>query len=322
MLGTLLILVLGGHDAAAASLPIALAAVPVVVAGGGADRCRIPPAPDPGPVRARRVRAAMRARVGRVDLVRAALVGVALLLAAPAAARGATWVWPVHGPVLARFAYDARTPFARGQRRGIDLGAPAGTPVVAACPGRVRFAGSVGTAGRAVSTACGAYVVSYLHLDRIATRRGARLSAGDPLGTVGTTGRRHERPPHLAFGVRLVTDRWGYVDPCASSGTIERPRPPWHRSEGEGRRHRSAPRRRASGAPPRGRPSGGPRRPRRHTHRPHRACRSARSGSPSVLALALAAVGAPLAGVRLARRRRARRTVTRPASLAGRMANW
>jgi hypothetical protein len=32
MLGTLFILVLGGHDAAAASLPFALAAVPVVVA--------------------------------------------------------------------------------------------------------------------------------------------------------------------------------------------------------------------------------------------------------------------------------------------------
>ena len=32
MLGTLLILVLGGHDPAATSLPIALAAVPVVVA--------------------------------------------------------------------------------------------------------------------------------------------------------------------------------------------------------------------------------------------------------------------------------------------------
>ena len=32
MLGTLLILVLSGHDAAAASLPIVLAAVPVVVA--------------------------------------------------------------------------------------------------------------------------------------------------------------------------------------------------------------------------------------------------------------------------------------------------
>jgi murein DD-endopeptidase MepM/ murein hydrolase activator NlpD len=254
--------------------------------------------------------------------VLAALAGVAVLLAAPAAARGATWVWPVHGRVLARFAYHARIPFARGQRRGVDLGAPAGTPVVAACPGRVRFAGSVGTAGRAVSTTCGAYVVSYLHLDRIAARRGARLSAGDPLGTVGTTGRRHERPPHLSFGVRLVGDRWGYVDPMRLVGH-DRPPPP-----------ALAPVRGRRTTPPLGPAPAGERRPpapspERRPEAPAPAHASPAPGLPlgslwlSVgAALALAALGAPLAGVRLARRRRARRTVTRPASLDGRTANW
>ena len=233
--------------------------------------------------------------------MRAALVGVALLLAAPAAARGGTWVWPVHGPVLARFAYDARTPFARGQRRGVDLGAPAGAPVVAACPGRVRFAGSVGTAGRAVSTACGAYVVSYLHLDRIATRRGARLSAGDPVGTVGTTGRRHERPPHLAFGVRLVTDRWGYVDPLRLLGRHRTPPPAL------------APVRGRRPTPPLGPAPAGERRPAPPSpeRRPEAAAAAHASPAPGLplgslwlpvgVALALAAVGAPLAGVRLAR---------------------
>jgi hypothetical protein len=122
-------------------------------------------------------------------------------------------MWPVRGPVLARFAYRATDPFTRGQRRGIDIGAPAGTPVVAACAGRVRFSGAVGTSGRTVSVACAPYVVSYLHLDALATRRGARLDAGDAVGTVGTTGRRHERRPHLSFGVRRASDRWGYVDP-------------------------------------------------------------------------------------------------------------
>jgi hypothetical protein len=138
--------------------------------------------------------------------------GLIALVALPPAAAEA-WTWPVRGPVIARFAYARASPFAAGQRRGIDIAAPRGTPVVAACGGRVRFAGTVGTSGRTVSTACGGYVVSYLHLDGIATRRGARVHAGDPIGAVGTTGRRHEARPHVSFGVRRASDRWGYVDP-------------------------------------------------------------------------------------------------------------
>jgi hypothetical protein len=141
------------------------------------------------------------------------LVGglIAFVALPPAAAEG--WTWPVRGPVVGRFVYARANPFAAGQRRGIDIAAPRGTPVVAACAGRVRFAGPIGTSGRTVSTACDPYVVSYLHLDTIAVRRGARVHAGDPIGTVGTTGRRHESRPHVSFGVRRAIDRWGYVDP-------------------------------------------------------------------------------------------------------------
>ena len=144
-------------------------------------------------------------------LTLASALTLAVIGAIPPAA--AAWTWPVRGPVISRFAYRAASPFARGQRRGVDIAAPSGTPVVAACSGRVRFAGAVGTAGRTVSMACGRFVVSYLHLDAIRTRHGARLRTGDPLGTVGATGRRHERRPHLSFGVRRVGTRWAYVDP-------------------------------------------------------------------------------------------------------------
>jgi hypothetical protein len=141
------------------------------------------------------------------------LVGglIAFVALPPAAAEA--WTWPVGGPVIGRFAYARANPFAAGQRRGIDIAAPRGTPVVAACGGRVRFAGPIGTSGRTVSTACDPYVVSYLHLDAIAVRRGARVHAGDPIGAVGSTGRRHEARPHVSFGVRRGRDRWGYVDP-------------------------------------------------------------------------------------------------------------
>jgi hypothetical protein len=141
------------------------------------------------------------------------LVGGLIAFVALPPAGAEAWTWPARGPVIGRFAYARANPFAAGQRRGIDIAAPRGTPVVAACGGRVRFAGPIGTSGRTVSTACGAYVVSYLHLDEIATRHGAQVHAGDPIGTVGTTGRRHEARPHVSFGVRRASDRWGYVDP-------------------------------------------------------------------------------------------------------------
>jgi hypothetical protein len=268
-----------------------------------------------------------------------AVLGAALMLASPAVA-AASWTWPVRGPVLARFAYRVQTPFARGQRRNVDIAAPAGTPVLAACAGRVRFAGSVGTSGRTVSAACGAYVVSYLHLDRIATRRGARLDAGDPIGTIGVTGRRRERRPHLSFGVRRASDRWGYVDPVRllprggapppDAAPTARPRrspPPLgaapageHRPVAVGDREPA----RGPGAVGVPRPARGPvplgdrelaRAPllpageRRRSHEPVSASHPSALplGSlwvPAGVALALVAIGAPLAGARLRRRRR------------------
>src|SRR3954451_24489225 len=96
-----------------------------------------------------------------VHLATLVIAGLAVLTPA---ALAATWHWPVRGPVVKRFHYRAAEPFARGRHRGIDIAASAGAPVVSACAGRVRFAGTVGTAGRAVSVACGRFIASYLHL--------------------------------------------------------------------------------------------------------------------------------------------------------------
>jgi len=125
--------------------------------------------------------------------------------AAPAVATPG-WKWPVSGPVLQRFALGP-DPFARGQHRGIDIGAPAGDRVRAPCTGRVRFAGSVGRAGRTVSLACGRYVVSQQGLAAIAVRAGTSISAGSTIGIAGL------RPLHL--GVRIEAERFGYVDPLS-----------------------------------------------------------------------------------------------------------
>jgi hypothetical protein len=139
---------------------------------------------------------------------------VLIALAPPAAARGNAWRWPVDGPVVTQYR-NGDDPYAGGQHRGIDVSAAAGTPVIAATDGAVRFAGPLGSSGLTVSirTADGGYDTSYLHLGSIEVRAGDRVGAGARIGSVGTTGRRTLSEPHLHFGVREAGDRFAYRDP-------------------------------------------------------------------------------------------------------------
>ena len=135
-----------------------------------------------------------------------------LVFASPA---HASWSWPVQGEVITQYRNGA-DPYAGGQHRGIDIAAAAGTPVVAAAGGEVRFAGTAGSSGLTVSvrTADG-FDTSYLHLSSFAVRAGARVSAGERVGAVGTTGTRSAVQPHLHFGVREAGTRHAYVDPLS-----------------------------------------------------------------------------------------------------------
>ena len=140
------------------------------------------------------------------------------LLIAPASA-AADWSWPVAGEVITNYRNGA-DPYAGGQHRGIDIAAEAGRPVMAAAGGAVRFAGVAGSSGLTVSvrTADGRFDTSYLHLSALGVREGDAVSAGDRLGTVGTSGRRSVERPHLHFGVREAGSRHAYVDPLALLG--------------------------------------------------------------------------------------------------------
>jgi peptidase M23-like protein len=129
-------------------------------------------------------------------------------VARSAAPSHATWRWPLRGRVVGAFRISPRAPFARGQRRGIDVAAPAGTTVRAACAGRITFAGPVPRHGLAVTARCGALVATYLRLGHLAIRRGAHAEIGQRLGGLGPSGR-------LRLGARRAGDRRGYVDPLA-----------------------------------------------------------------------------------------------------------
>ena len=143
---------------------------------------------------------------------RAIAFAVALTLGAPVPAQAGEWRWPVSGPLLGRFHYGP-DPFRAGQRRGIEIGAPAGALVRSACAGRVVFAGAPPHAGRTVSVVCGGLVATYLHLAAITVRAGARVSQGDRLGAVGATGLAPGAGPRLYLGARRRGRRLAYVDP-------------------------------------------------------------------------------------------------------------
>ena len=127
----------------------------------------------------------------------------------------ATWRWPLRGRVVGAFRLTPHAPFARGQRRGIDVVASPGTLVHAACAGRVTFAGPLPHNGKAVTVRCGALVATYLHLGGLAVRRWTHAAVGQRLGALGPDGR-------LRLGARRAGFRWGYVDPLA---LLHDPRP-------------------------------------------------------------------------------------------------
>jgi len=84
---------------------------------------------------------------------------------------------------------------------GIDLQAPTGTPVYAAANGTVIFAGwSNWGYGNSIVLAHGALFTLYGHLSRINVSCGQQVSAGTPIGAVGTTG--NSTGPHLHFEIR------------------------------------------------------------------------------------------------------------------------
>jgi murein DD-endopeptidase MepM/ murein hydrolase activator NlpD len=97
----------------------------------------------------------------------------------------------------------------RAPHGGTDYASPRGTPVAAANDGRVALVGDYFFPGRlvVVDHGLGLYTL-YFHLDDIRVEIGERVMRGQPVGTVGSTGR--ATGPHLHFGVQVGPAR---IDP-------------------------------------------------------------------------------------------------------------
>jgi len=96
--------------------------------------------------------------------------------------------WPVaYGTVTVTAEFGVPRGGARHQ--GIDLAAPAGTPVRATAPGKVVFAKKDGRYGRTVVIDHGGgFITRYAHLKKIETKKGKRVERGDVIGRVGKSG--------------------------------------------------------------------------------------------------------------------------------------
>ncbi len=90
----------------------------------------------------------------------------------------------------------------RGFHAGVDIPAPAGTPVRAANHGIVRLAESLPLSGNAILIDHGMGVVtSYLHLSAIDVTAARRVKKGEVIGSVGSTGL--STGPHLHWGLSV-----------------------------------------------------------------------------------------------------------------------
>lgn len=97
----------------------------------------------------------------------------------------------------------------RSPHGGTDYAAPRGTPVLSINDGRVALVAEYFFPGRLVIVdhGLGLYAL-YFHLDETRVEIDERVARGQPIGTVGSTGR--ATGPHLHFGIQLGAAR---VDP-------------------------------------------------------------------------------------------------------------
>ena len=112
-------------------------------------------------------------------------------------------LWPVNGRLLGPFG-ERDDPFSgEGEfHKGVDISAPAGTPVHATADGIVTFSDWSNGYGRLVIVDHGGGIETYYaHLSRFFAFAGQGVRRGEVVGAVGSTGR--VTAPHLHYEVRL-----------------------------------------------------------------------------------------------------------------------
>lgn len=113
------------------------------------------------------------------------------------------WPCPSSSRITSYFGY--RTPdggYVNANHKGMDIGAPTGTPAIAAASGVVVIARYSNSAGNwvVISHGNGLYTI-YMHASQLCVTEGQYVNAGDTILLVGSTG--WSTGPHLHFGVGI-----------------------------------------------------------------------------------------------------------------------
>lgn len=129
---------------------------------------------------------------------------------------GGIFLWPCPASHRVTSDYGYRTSPTAGAstyHKGIDIGAPYGSSIIAAADGEVTFAGYSSGAGNYVIVNHGSGLRSvYMHASSLNVSVGQIVSAGDTVAFVGSTG--ISTGNHLHFGVSLngeYVSPWNYL---------------------------------------------------------------------------------------------------------------
>lgn len=171
------------------------------------------PEPEPEPAVAQQVAATPQAPSPTI-----APTPVAAPVAPPAVAKpqaedeppprsGRTFAWPVRGRILSTFG-----PKPDGLHNdGINIAARNGAPVIAAENGVVVYSGSElrGFGNLLLVRHADGWITAYAHLDRVLVQKGQKVTRGQAIATVGSSGAVDQ--PQLHFEIRRGTQA---VDPA------------------------------------------------------------------------------------------------------------
>jgi murein DD-endopeptidase MepM/ murein hydrolase activator NlpD len=107
------------------------------------------------------------------------------------------YIWPAQGSLTSGFGWR----WGR-LHKGIDIGAPIGTPVIAAAPGEVISAGwNSGGYGNLVEVKhSNGSITVYAHNSKLLVSNGQKVTQGQQIAEIGSTG--YSTGPHLHFEIR------------------------------------------------------------------------------------------------------------------------